>query len=106
MTKQFQRTVEDFVCGNCGAKVVGNGYTTIPDATNAFLYKMGDAIFKGTIPRIVLVAPYSKLNKVDVVKKAQIDKFPFEQSYSCYRGGVKPCGKCEACVEREIAIRK
>lgn len=25
--RKFQRTVEDFVCGHCGAKVEGNGYT-------------------------------------------------------------------------------
>ncbi len=23
----FKRTIEDFVCGHCGASVVGNGYT-------------------------------------------------------------------------------
>ena len=27
MAKKFQRTIEDFVCGHCGAKVRGNGYT-------------------------------------------------------------------------------
>ena len=27
MTKKFQKTVENFVCEHCGAKVVGNGYT-------------------------------------------------------------------------------
>ena len=27
MSKRFQRTIEDFVCGNCGAKIHGNGYT-------------------------------------------------------------------------------
>lgn len=25
--KKFQRTIEDFICGHCGAKVHGNGYT-------------------------------------------------------------------------------
>ncbi|MFH0846230.1 MAG: RNHCP domain-containing protein [Patescibacteria group bacterium] len=25
--KKFQRTIEDFVCENCGKKVEGNGYT-------------------------------------------------------------------------------
>lgn len=23
----FTRTIEDFICGHCGAKVIGNGYT-------------------------------------------------------------------------------
>ncbi|MCR4284375.1 MAG: RNHCP domain-containing protein [Parcubacteria group bacterium] len=27
MTKKFQRNIEDFVCGHCGARVRGNGYT-------------------------------------------------------------------------------
>jgi rubrerythrin len=27
MPKKFQRKIEDFVCGNCGAQVTGNGYT-------------------------------------------------------------------------------
>jgi len=25
--KKFKRTIEDFVCGHCGTKVKGNGYT-------------------------------------------------------------------------------
>jgi hypothetical protein len=27
MIKKFQRTIENFVCENCGYEVVGNGYT-------------------------------------------------------------------------------
>lgn len=27
MSKRFQRTMEDFVCANCGTQVKGNGYT-------------------------------------------------------------------------------
>jgi len=27
MTKKFQRTIENFICENCGAEVIGNGYT-------------------------------------------------------------------------------
>jgi len=27
MSKKFQRTIEDFICENCGAAVKGNGYT-------------------------------------------------------------------------------
>jgi predicted Zn-ribbon and HTH transcriptional regulator len=27
VSKQFQRTIEDFVCENCGFAVKGNGYT-------------------------------------------------------------------------------
>ena len=26
-TMTFIKTVEDFVCGNCGIKIIGNGYT-------------------------------------------------------------------------------
>lgn len=27
MAKLFQRKIEDFICGNCGYRVTGNGYT-------------------------------------------------------------------------------
>lgn len=27
MTKKFQRTIENFICENCGAEIIGNGYT-------------------------------------------------------------------------------
>ncbi|MCG9129802.1 RNHCP domain-containing protein [Candidatus Poribacteria bacterium] len=27
MNKRFQRHIEDFICGNCGVSVVGDGYT-------------------------------------------------------------------------------
>lgn len=27
MSKEFQRTVEDFICEQCGIQVTGNGYT-------------------------------------------------------------------------------
>ncbi|KKR14929.1 MAG: hypothetical protein UT42_C0014G0014 [Candidatus Falkowbacteria bacterium GW2011_GWA2_39_24] len=27
MVKHFQKTVEDFICGHCGAEVKGDGYT-------------------------------------------------------------------------------
>lgn len=27
MTKKFQRKIEDFICGHCGAANQGNGYT-------------------------------------------------------------------------------
>jgi hypothetical protein len=27
MSQRFQRTIEDFNCGNCGLRVLGNGYT-------------------------------------------------------------------------------
>ncbi|HBO16817.1 MAG: hypothetical protein UR69_C0001G0218 [Candidatus Moranbacteria bacterium GW2011_GWE2_35_2-] len=26
-TRKFQRNIEDFVCGNCGAEIEGDGYT-------------------------------------------------------------------------------
>lgn len=27
MSRQFQRTIENFACGNCGNSVIGDGYT-------------------------------------------------------------------------------
>jgi 7-cyano-7-deazaguanine synthase len=31
---------------------------------------------------------------------------PFENTWSCYRGGEEPCGTCDSCLLRAEAFRK
>ncbi|MCS6958846.1 MAG: 7-cyano-7-deazaguanine synthase QueC [Pseudanabaenaceae cyanobacterium SKYGB_i_bin29] len=56
----------------------------------------------GNPPR--LVAPLIHDRKVDIVKKALALGVPIELTWSCYQGGEKPCGVCDACRIRQQAL--
>jgi 7-cyano-7-deazaguanine synthase len=44
--------------------------------------------------------PLVDLSKKDIVLRAIELKAPLELSWSCYEGGVQPCGECDSCVLR------
>ncbi len=49
-------------------------------------------------------APFIDMAKSDIVKLGLQLKVPFEDTWSCYKGFEKPCGKCGTCVERHEAF--
>lgn len=51
-----------------------------------------------------LLTPFSTMTKADIVSEGARLGVPFDQTYSCYRGGERHCGKCGTCVERREAF--
>lgn len=51
-----------------------------------------------------LVAPLVKDSKADIVRRALALKVPIADTWSCYQGGVTPCGKCDSCRIRDRAL--
>ncbi len=51
-----------------------------------------------------LVAPLIEMTKVDIVKKALELGVPIEVTWSCYQGGLEPCGVCDSCRIRDKAL--
>lgn len=47
-----------------------------------------------------ILAPLVELSKADIVRLAARLGAPLELTWSCYRGGTRPCGTCESCVLR------
>ena len=45
-------------------------------------------------------APILTKSKRDIVREAIRLKVPMEDTWSCYKGGVKACGKCDSCLLR------
>ena len=49
---------------------------------------------------IRIEAPILTKSKGDIVREAIRLKVPMEDTWSCYKGGVKACGKCDSCLLR------
>ena len=55
-------------------------------------------------PGLRLEAPFLHLDKADIVRKGAELGVPFAETWSCYRGGERHCGRCGTCVERREAF--
>jgi 7-cyano-7-deazaguanine synthase len=49
---------------------------------------------------IRIVTPLLKKTKAQIVRHAVRLGVPLEKTWSCYRGGVRPCGRCDSCLLR------
>ncbi len=87
------------------------GEPVYPDTRPEFVEALEKAINEGSSivfnakklgkkASIKIYAPFIKLKKKDVVKEALKLGVPLELTWTCYRGGERPCGRCPACVTR------
>lgn len=51
-----------------------------------------------------VLAPFLTWTKADIVRLGAEVGVPFSDTWSCYRGGAKHCGKCGTCTERKEAF--
>lgn len=49
---------------------------------------------------ITIKTPILNLSKADIIKKGVELKAPFEDTWSCYQGDRKACGRCDSCLLR------
>ena len=65
---------------------------------------MSEAMGLGTYEGISIVAPYSDITKTDIARHGKEIGLNYAETWSCYKGGEKHCGKCGTCVERKEAL--
>lgn len=80
-----------------------------PDCRPAFIESF-DAMQRTAVegfghPDLRLNAPYLRLTKAEIVALGSILNVPFNETWSCYVGGVNHCGVCGTCRERQEAFR-
>ena len=51
-----------------------------------------------------LLAPFLHRTKADIVRRGAELGVPFAETWSCYAGGDRHCGRCGTCVERREAF--
>jgi 7-cyano-7-deazaguanine synthase len=83
-------------------------HTIYPDCRIEFVTQLGTALAIGNewadpVPQ--LHVPFIMASKQQIVTMGHRLQVPFEDSFSCYRGGEVHCGSCGTCTERIEAFR-
>ncbi len=82
----------------------GGDHTIYPDCRPEFVSAMSAATKAGTYPGIEVLAPYTGLTKTDIALRGKQLGIDYAETWSCYKGGERHCGKCGTCVERREAL--
>ena len=82
----------------------GGDHTIYPDCRPEFISAMDSATNAGTYVGVRVVAPYTNITKGDIAKIGKKLGIDYAETWSCYKGGEKHCGKCGTCVERKEAL--
>lgn len=83
----------------------GGDHTIYPDCRPEFINAIDSAANAGTFNNVRVVAPYTKITKSDIARRGKELGLDYTETWSCYKGGEKHCGKCGTCVERKEALR-
>ena len=81
-------------------------HTIYPDCRPEFIDALNKAIQICDWHRIELRAPYSKLDKSNIIMIGKQLDVDYSLTWTCYNGRDKACGKCGSCVERLEAFKK
>lgn len=79
-------------------------HTIYPDCRPEFASAMLTSLALCHFTPIELIAPYMFINKNDIAVIGRDLGVPYEDTWTCYVGGVDPCGECGACQERKEAF--
>lgn len=82
----------------------GGDHTIYPDCRPEFIGAMDRAIANGTYEDVRIDAPYTNITKADIAKIGKRLGIDYSETWSCYKGGEKHCGKCGTCIERKEAM--
>ena len=79
-------------------------HTIYPDCRPAFIKVMQAASAVANYEKIKIYTPFLFITKRDIAKIGRSLCVPYEETWTCYKGLEKQCGKCGACVERREAL--
>ena len=71
-----------------------------PDCRPEFVMKMNDVCKIANYEAVEIFSPYLTNNKSDILTDGLKMGLSYEDTWTCYNGREKACGKCGACQER------
>jgi 7-cyano-7-deazaguanine synthase len=88
------------------AAVHGGDHFIYPDCRPLFVEAfstMERAALDG-LANIAFATPFLRWSKADIVREGARLGVPLAETWSCYKGGARHCGRCGTCVERREAF--
>ncbi|MDE7456351.1 MAG: 7-cyano-7-deazaguanine synthase QueC [Prevotella sp.] len=82
----------------------GGDHTVYPDCRPEFVDAFDQAAQAGTFVTVRLRSPYTNMTKADIARRGKALGIDYADTWSCYKGGEKHCGRCGTCVERREAL--
>lgn len=76
-----------------------------PDCRPEFVMKMNDVCQIANYEPVEIFSPYLHESKTDILTDGLKMGLDYSQTWTCYNGREKACGKCGACEERLEAFR-
>jgi 7-cyano-7-deazaguanine synthase len=77
-----------------------------PDCRPPFIAAMREAMSLCDWSHLTLLAPFAEWSKRDIYKEALRLGVDVDATWSCYAGGIAPCGVCGACSARSEAMKE
>ena len=71
-----------------------------PDCRPEFVMKMNDVCQIANYEAVEIFSPYLTVSKTDILTDGLKMGLSYEDTWTCYNGREKACGKCGACQER------
>lgn len=94
-----------------GAKEVYYGahsgdHAIYPDCRPEFVNRMNDVAKIANYEPVEIKTPYLHMSKGEILREGLALGLNYTDSWTCYNGRERACGKCGACVERLEAFRE
>lgn len=83
-------------------------FSGYPDCRKPFFDVFKKVITKGTKrgKNIKIFTPLINKNKKEIIKMGLKLGVPFKSTWSCYKGGKRPCETCDSCLFRKKAFKE
>ena len=88
------------------AAVHGGDHFIYPDCRLSFVeaFATMQRMALDGLAQIAFETPFLRWSKADIVREGARLGVPFAETWSCYKGGARHCGRCGTCVERREAF--